>query len=234
MSARSDRSQSQRGFTLIEIVAALVLLALLATVLFGIIGNAERSLTAATAAQERAEQTVRLRQFLRDHLGGVLPLRWRREVGQPLRFEGRSASVTFLAPVLSHIAEGGVMWWRLEVESGERDRPRLVIRRLPQNPEVADIPDFREAETIVLAEPVAELALRYFDPGPNPVEEPEAGRWVASWDEPGRSPAAIEVTLRDRQGAAILATVVQLHLSPSIGCNFDFQRGRCLIPGVAP
>ncbi|MFN3628824.1 MAG: prepilin-type N-terminal cleavage/methylation domain-containing protein [Casimicrobiaceae bacterium] len=234
MTWRRARNRRSSGFTLIEIVAALVLLALLATVLFGIVGNAERSLNAATAAQERTEQILRLNQFLRDHLGGMLPLRWRRELGQPLRFEGRSESMTFLAPVLSHIAEGGVMWWRLEVDAGERDRPRLVIRRLPQNPEVAEIPDFREAETIVLAEPVGELVLRYFDPGPNPVEEPEAGRWVTSWEEPGRSPTAIEVTLRDPQDATILATVVQLHLSPSLGCNFDFQRGRCVIPGVAP
>lgn len=230
---RAARSR-ERGFTLVEIVAALVLFALLGAVLLGIVGNAERSVNAATAAQERAEHMLRLRQFLRDHLGGMLPLRWRREVGQPLRFEGREDSVTFLAPVLSHIAEGGIMWWRLEVETPEPARPRLVIRRLPQNPEVAEIPDFREAETIVLAEPVAALGLRYFDPGPNSVDEPEAGRWVASWDEPGRSPKAIEVRLRDPQGGLVLSTVVQLPLSPSIGCNFDFQRERCVIPGVAP
>ncbi|MCS6996717.1 MAG: prepilin-type N-terminal cleavage/methylation domain-containing protein [Casimicrobiaceae bacterium] len=223
-----------RGFTLVEVVAALVLLALLATVLLGIVGNAERSVTAATLAQERAEQQLRLRELLREHLGGLMPLRWRGELGHPLRFEGRPNSVTFLAPVLSHIAEGGVMWWRMEIDEENSARPRLVLRRLPQDSELREIPNFREAETISLAEGFSRLELRYFDPGGNPAEEPEAGKWVASWEELGRSPSAIEVRLFDAAGALRFGTVVQLNLSQAVGCNFDFERQRCVIPGVAP
>jgi len=224
---------AQSGFTLIEIVAALVLLALLASVLIGIVGNAERSVAAATRAQDGAEQALRLRQFFREHLGGMLPLRWRRELGQPLRFEGRSDRVTYLAPVLSHIAEGGVMWWRLEVDQAQADRPRLVLRRESQDPESSEIPDFSAAEAIVLAEDIARLVLRYFDPGANPVDEPESGRWVASWEEPSRSPTALEITLYDRNDQRVFSTIVALQITPAVGCNFDFQRLRCLLPGVA-
>ncbi len=233
MTMSRSRARAQSGFTLLELLAALVLLALLSAVLFGIVGNADRSVHAASLANDRAEQMLRLRGFLREHVGGLLPLRWRRELGQPLRFEGRENSLTYLAPVLSHIAEGGVLWWRLEVDGQESGRPpRLVLRRLAQDPELREIPDFREAEAIVLAEGVSSLRLRYFDPGPNPTDEPEGGRWVTSWNEPARSPNAIEIALFDPNERALLTTTIKLAITPAVGCTYDFQRQRCLLPGV--
>lgn len=223
-----------RGFSLLEIIAALVLLALLAAVLLGIVGNSERAMTAASRAADRAEQMLRLKDFLREHVGGLMPLRWRRELGQPLKFDGGERAVTFLAPVVSHIAEGGLLWWRLEIDSGSAPgRSRLVMRRVAPDPEAKEPPGFARADSITLADDIAELRLRYFDPGTNPVDEPEAGRWVGRWDDADHAPTAIEIVLIEPGGRTALATVVPLRISQAVGCNFDFQRQRCLIPGVS-
>ncbi|MGL5002045.1 MAG: prepilin-type N-terminal cleavage/methylation domain-containing protein, partial [Casimicrobium sp.] len=121
-----------RGFTLIELLAALVLFALLASILMGMVGNADRSTNAANAANERTEQYTRTHAFLSEHISNTLPLRWRREVNQPLKFNGQSSNITYLAPVISQIAEGGVLWWQLALrESG--DKKQLVLKRLPQD-----------------------------------------------------------------------------------------------------
>ena len=134
----------QRGFTLIELIAAITLLAVLTTILMGTVRGAERSTTAANDAVERTEQYARTQAFLREHVSGALPLRWRREVGQPLKFDGKQSSLTYFAPVTSQIAEGGVMWWQLTIAKSQL-KSQLVLRRLPSDPEEKAVPDLSTA-----------------------------------------------------------------------------------------
>lgn len=222
------RPLSVRGFTLIELLAALTLFALLASILMGMVRNADRSTSAATASVERTEQYSRAHSFLSEHLSNTLPLRWRREVNQPLKFEGRSSSITYLAPVISQIAEGGVLWWQLSTREAN-GKKQLVLRRLPQDPEVKELPDLRDSEASVLADGIEALSIAYFDPGDDPVRQPEAGRWVESWEENDRMPSMVRLNVRETGGTSWPELVIPLKISQAVGCNFDFQRQRCVI-----
>lgn len=217
-----------RGFTLIELLAAMTLFALLASVLMGMVRNADRSTSAATASVERTEQYSRAHSFLSEHLANGLPLRWRREVNQPLKFEGRATSVTYLAPVISQIAEGGVLWWQLSVREWN-GKKQLVIKRLPQDPEAKELPDMKDGEASVLADGIDAISLSYFDPGEAPVKEPEAGRWVESWDENDRMPAMIRLQVKEASGSSWPDLVIPMKISQAVGCNFDFAQQRCII-----
>ena len=231
-STQRKRPHAASGFTLIEVIAAVVLLGVLAAVLLGMVRGAERSTTAATEASERSEQYARTHAFLREHIGGALPMRWRREPGQPLKFAGGSSNVTYLAPVTSQIAEGGVLWWQLA--ASDRDgKKQLVLRRLAQDPEGKTVPDLAGAEQIALADHIAALSLAYFDPGDDPLNSPESGRWVDSWDESSRMATLIRMRVTETGGRAWPEFIIPLKLSQSLGCNFDYQKHRCLIPGVA-
>jgi general secretion pathway protein J len=222
------RANDSRGFTLIEVLAAMTLLALLATVLLGTVRNAEQSTTAATSANERSEQYTRTHQFLSEHIANALPLRWRREASQPLKFAGSNNSITYLAPITSFIADGGVMWWQLGLRSNG-EKKQLTLTRLPQDPEAKEVPDLREGEVIVLADKIDGLALSYFDPGDEPVTQPEAGSWVDAWDENARMPSLVRVRITEVGGYRWPELIVPLKISQAIGCNFDFAKQRCII-----
>jgi general secretion pathway protein J len=221
-------ANDSRGFTLIEVLAAMTLLALLATVLLGTVRNAEQSTTAATNANERSEQYTRTHQFLSEHIANALPLRWRREASQPLKFAGSNNSITYLAPITSFIADGGVMWWQLGLRSNG-EKKQLTLTRLPQDPEAKEVPDLREGEVIVLADKIDGLALSYFDPGDEPVSQPEAGSWVDAWDENARMPSLVRVRITEVGGYRWPELIVPLKISQAIGCNFDFAKQRCII-----
>ena len=224
-----------RGFTLIELLAAITLLGLLAAILMGTVRGAERSTTAATDVVERTEQYARTHAFLRDHVGGALPLRWRREVNQPLKFNGTQSTLTYFAPVTSQIAEGGVMWWQLAVakSSSPSKGSQLVLRRLPAAPDEKAVPDLASAEAIVLADNIDSLTISYFDPGDDPLTNPDGGTWLDSWDENARMPTLITLRVTESADRKWPELTVPLKLSQAIGCNFDFQRQRCIIQGTA-
>ena len=224
----------QRGFTLIELIAAITLLAVLTTILMGTVRGAERSTTAANDAVERTEQYARTQAFLREHISGVLPLRWRREVSQPLKFSGKQTTLTYFAPVTSQIAEGGVMWWQLAVATSQQ-KSQLVLRRQPYDPEEKVVPDLSAAEQpIVLADNISALTISYFDPGDDPLNNPDAGVWVDAWDENARMPSIIAIRVTEAGDKRWPDLFVPVKLSQAIGCNFDYQRQRCIIQNVAP
>ena len=227
-----NRGNRQSGFTLIELIAAITLLAVLTTILMGTVRGAERSTTAANEAVERTEQYARTQAFLREHVSGALPLRWRREVGQPLKFSGKQSNMTYFAPVTSQIAEGGVMWWQLAITKSQQ-KSQLVLRRQHADPEEKVVPDLSTApEPIVLADNVDGLTISYFDPGDDPLNNPDAGTWVDSWDENSRMPAMIAIRVTESGNKQWPDLFVPVKLSQALGCNFDFQRQRCIIQGV--
>ncbi len=226
-------AHKNKGFTLIELLAAMTLFALLASILMGMVRNADRTSNASTASSERSEQYTRTHAFLSEHLANALPLRWRREVNQPLKFDGKASSVTYLAPVISQIAEGGVLWWQLAVRD-RSEKKQLVLKRLPQDPEAKELPDMAAAESSVLADGIESVALAYFDPGDDPVQQPEAGKWVEVWDENDRMPSLIRVSVKETSGARWPDLVIPLRITQAIGCNFDFAKQRCVISASQP
>ncbi len=220
---------AQRGFTLIELIAAITLLAVLTTILMGTVRGAERSTSAANDAVERTEQYARTHAFLREHISGVLPMRWRREVSQPLKFSGKQTSLTYFAPVTSQIAEGGVMWWQLAVAKSTQ-KSQLVMRRQAADPEEKAVPDISAAEQpIVLADNIEALSISYFDAGYDPLTNPDSGNWVDSWDENSRMPSIIAIRVTETGGKRWPDLYVPVKLSQALGCNFDYQRQRCII-----
>lgn len=226
-----SHARQQQGFTLIELIAAITLLAVLTTILMGTVRGAERSTSAANDAVERTEQYARTQAFLREHISGVLPMRWRREVSQPLKFNGKSSTLTYFAPVTSQIAEGGVMWWQLAVAKSQQ-KSQLVLRRQAADPDEKTVPDLSAAEPIVLADNIDALSISYFDPGDDPLNNPDSGTWVDSWDENARMPAIIAIRVTETGDKHWPDLFIPVKLSQALGCNFDYQRQRCIIQAV--
>jgi general secretion pathway protein J len=220
------RTAAQRGFTLLELTIALVLLALMASVLYGALGFAGTSWDRGEAKAD-ANAGMRLAQeFLRTQLESQHPLRMRKIAGFPLLFSGTREEMRYTAQLPARVAAGGIWYYRLHVA---RDEPRspLVLERTVPDVNAARVPDFTEPERSVLAQDIAEVRLAYFgrDAQASNVDEP---RWRDRWDDAQRLPILIRVDVVPKQGPPWPTLVVAPRAALEAGCRaFDPIRQNC-------
>jgi general secretion pathway protein J len=220
---------ASRGFTLVEVIIAFALLALLAALMFQSFRYATRATDVGITRNEANEDTRRAQDFLRQHLEEMLPLRYQKEIGQPLRFVGDGQRVVYVAPVISRIAEGGVMWWELTARI-DNENGVLTLRRAPMTGDESSPPTFDAQNESVLAENIRAAKMSFFDQ-PDPQL---SGNWVENWTDDQRLPNLIRVEVTDRQGRAWPELIVAPQIAPSVGCpgRWNAQQKRCVIPGA--
>jgi len=120
------------GFTLVELLIALMILGLLSAILFANLGFGTRAVTAASAVLDRSSQTAVAYAFLRSALSDAqalpdpdLPLR-----DQAIAFDGEKNRLEFTTLAPAYLAPGGFHRLRLELTGKGRSR-RLIVTWQP-------------------------------------------------------------------------------------------------------
>lgn len=216
-----------RGFTLLELTVALLLLGLLAAVLYGSLELAGRSWD---GGERKAQATAGMRlvqEFLRAQIAGQHPQRMRRLAEFPLLFAGERDEMRYVAPLPARVEGGGLWVFRLTLVRSD-DRSRLVVERwLPDLNATAEEAG-HETETTVLADGIEELKLGYFGRDANSTDAVEP-TWRDRWDDRQRLPLLVKVDVKPKDGAAWPTLVVAPREGPEAGCRaWDGTRGRCL------
>src|SRR5690606_9228138 len=139
-------------FTLLEVLVAVTLLALLVTLAVGTLRTAVRSVRSGEALVERTDRTRVAQEFLRRQLSHAMPLPFERmeDTGENRVFVAERDSLRFVAPMPGYLSRGGphVQW--LTLESG-RDGDRLVFDHAQLNGYDPDNPKGRsKREPVVL------------------------------------------------------------------------------------
>ena len=216
----------QRGFTLLELIVALVLLGLLSGVLFGAVRLAGRS-TDGGDAKAVASASMRLaEQFLRANLEAQHPLRMRKIVDWPLLFSGTSDDMRYTARLPARVAGGGIWFYRLVVRSDQPHSP-LVIERMIPDVSGDTVPDFSNAERSVLAENIASLRIGYFGRDPD-AGQTAAPSWHDQWNDAQRLPMMIRIDVTPKEGPPWPTLYVAPRESPEAGCRaWDIAREHC-------
>ena len=215
-----------RGFTLVELTIALVLLALLAGVLFGSLNLAGTSLDRGEAKVDATSGMRLAEAFLRTNLEEQHPLRMRKIVEFPLLFAGQRDELRYAAALPTRVLDGGIWYFRLSVNSADARSPLVLERALPDLNDTK-MPEFNDAERSILAQDIAELKLAYFgrDKDANDANDPT---WRDRWDDPQRLPLLIRIEVVPKKGAAWPALIVAPRESPEAGCRaWDGARLRC-------
>lgn len=194
-----------RGFTLIEIVLAMILVSLIMAIAVGAI---RMSRQAAEAGEHRIEaiNAVRVTQeFLRKQLARTLPLAFaidRRE-GRNIVFEGDRDEIRFVAPMPGYLSSGGPYIQRLKIERGEL---RFYHRMLLSD-------DDEELGPVVLIDRIrrGEFEFRGID------ERGRLGDWRQDWEDPARTPMMVRLQLQFQDGTAMRWPALEVPLLIDVG-----------------
>lgn len=182
------RPRAEAGFTLIELVLALTILAMMVTILFGGFRVGLRAWQGGEARAEALQHTRSMTRFVEGALGGIYPYRARLEKDGPVQiaFKGERDRVSFVTVSPPVPFQVPIAFTAVTVSMAEGETPGLAIQEKA-------LPNFDPFEPVPpsLVDPtVTSVRFRY-------LRDVDGGNWEESWDaaEELTLPRVVEVTL---------------------------------------
>ena len=205
--------RSVRGFTLLEVLLATVLLASGLALAFATLRAASAGATRGEAIAQRNERMRAVEGFLRARLmaSRPSPFGFDKDTGLPQRFLGEPQHMRFVADLPDYLGRGGPYLHELAVER-DGDRLRLTVALtmvLGGQPVVEQPPRAPE----VLAERMRVVRFRYR----GLTADNQLGPWQDQWTTPDALPLQVEVDLQDAEGRDWPPLVVAPPLAGSYG-----------------
>lgn len=201
--------RAQSGFTLVEMIVALIVVSLLVTLVYGALRTGMRSWE---ASQEQVEKLNAMRigwNFIHQTLGNA------RQVNDPdaeersVLFYGENDRLGFVSDMPSHLGLGGR--YLVEIlpmkQAGET---RLVFKRIlfSDFEQLGQSAPYQEA---ILSDQLEALTFEYFGQKANDAD----GAWHADWLEQNVLPSLVRVTVEETSGSRWPVLVAQLRFSPN-------------------
>jgi len=114
-------SRAARGFTLLEVLMAVLLLAVLIGGAYGGLRASANAMRAGEAAIDRTDRLRTAQEFLRRQISNILPLGYGHNDQQGLNivFEGAAQTMRFVAPMPGYLSRGGPYVQTLELVNGK-------------------------------------------------------------------------------------------------------------------
>lgn len=202
-----------RGFTLLEVLLATVLLASALALAFATLRAASASATRGELIAQRNERMRAVEGFLRARLmaSRPSPFGFDKDTGLPQRFLGEPQRMRFVADLPDYLGRGGPYLHELTVErDGERLRLNVALTMVLGGQPVAEQPP-RPPE--MLADRMRAVRFRYRGLD----ADNKLGPWQDQWATPDALPLEIEVDLQDAEGRDWPPLVVAPPLAGSYG-----------------
>ncbi|HSS29036.1 MAG TPA: prepilin-type N-terminal cleavage/methylation domain-containing protein [Usitatibacter sp.] len=207
-------ARTQRGFTLIEMLIALVLLAAMMSLLYSGVNFGLRSWDAADVNGRRTADRRIGENFLRRELTQLFPMRFKDPMTLKFAFSGEREQLRFVSSRPAGVTQGGLSLVGIDVEEGDGRTRNLVMRRAMPDDAAKDFGPLDAAKPTVLLEGIDAVAFSYFG-SENDFTDPQ---WYDTWTFDGHIPALVRISMRAADGSLLPAMTVHVELSEEAGC----------------
>ncbi len=185
------KSRRTGGFTLLELLVAIMILSLVMTVAFGAVRLGGRSLEAGIKRANANEEVRVVSDFLRRQFAQMIPVSAGNDEVTPIAFAGDQNSIRFIAPAPRHPVVAGLLVYTLVTED-YADAHRLVLSYAPFDPGAGDLPEAEYDRHLILADGFATIAFEFF--GTKAADSMPS--WHAEWqDDEDSLPELVRITL---------------------------------------
>lgn len=191
MNGRRISSRICRGFTLLEFLVAMTILALMLGVTMNSLNFSVRTSNSVEASILATEQEHLAHRALRRQIQQAVPLTRRMEAGlNRLDFAGQTKSLEFVAPLNGVGSFAGLHRVRLDIEDDagfDGNRGRIVMYYARDA--AVESPDWKDAGgAVVVMDGFASAQFEY-----SSETAPAGVDWVREWRDPARLPGLVRV-----------------------------------------
>lgn len=215
------QSRFSRGFTLIEILVAILLLSLLLAGAWGGIHTATKAIHSGDEAIERVNRVRVTQGFLRRQLSHAMPLAFGQENGngQNLIFEGKSDSMRFVAPMPGYLSRGGPYVQTLTIARGGNGAELTFSDLMLNGFDLTEVKpgDFKPTLLIDGIER-GKFEYRGLD------DDGKLGDWVDKWEDTDRLPVMVRIDLQMRADSGMDWPIMDIPLMMDIGAMSPRRR----------
>lgn len=186
-----------QGFTLLEVLLAVILLGLLIAGAYSGIRAATKAMRAGEAAIDRSDRLRTAQQFLRRQIEHILPLAFGRNesTGEIRVFSGNAKRMRFVAAMPGYLSRGGPYVQTLELANG-KDGLQLQFTDAMLNSYDAQKADASETEPVVLLDRIREGRFEYRGLD----DQGQLEDWSSNWQDDSLTPVMVRIDLTMQPG----------------------------------
>jgi general secretion pathway protein J len=179
-----------RGFSLMEVLAALALLAILLLGVYSGVRSTTLSVSHGSSVIARLDEVRGAREFLRRQLSSATALPWKvLDEGSPVVFEGDGTHLRFVSTLPGYLGKLGPQVIEIALADDDKDGHELEARLAPLPGSQSTVAD--GAGDVLLAR-VRSLRVRYAQGGTD--------AWRDDWKDVMSLPGAVEITVVPEEG----------------------------------
>lgn len=208
------------GFTLLEVMLAIVLLALLLAGTWGAVRTAVR---ATHSGEDAIDRTNRLRvaeEFMRHQISRILPLSYGQDdsTGTNYVFEGSGDSMRFVAPMPGYLSKGGPYVQTLKFVGGRGGKELVFTDSMLNGFDLAEAKT--TMEPVVLLDQIQDGKFEYRTLD----DQGDLTDWSDQWDDPSVTPVMVRIAVTMRPEARVVFPDMEIPLMLDVGASHAMGR----------
>ena len=183
--------QGVRGFTLLELLVAIMIMTLMMTVAFGAVRLGSRSWEAGIERANASDEVRAVSEFLRRQFAQMISIPTDDNDAMEDIFSGDQIRIRFIAPAPRHSVIAGLIVYTLSAEKFD-DSQRLVLSYAPFDPGTGNLPEAQSNQHLILADGFATISFQFF--GKKAADSMPS--WQEEWPDDEESlPELVRITL---------------------------------------